>query len=112
MSDRIDDINAVRAALFDALRGLSNKENPMDIERAKAVCDVSQAIINTAKVEIDFTRATGLVLASDFIPVEEKKPLGLGGPSAIKTMREKGILEDLPSNITSPRPGVLVHKMK
>src|ERR1017187_5676513 len=112
---QINDINAVRTALFETLRGLSDKNNPMEIERAKAICEVSQAIVNTAKVEIDFARVTGLRLESGFIPVTEitkTNPAGLSGQSAISLLREKGILEELPDGVSSPRPGVIVHKMK
>lgn len=47
----------LRTHLFTALDGLSN--NSMDIERARAISDVAQTIINSAKVEVDFIKATG-----------------------------------------------------
>lgn len=50
-------IDDVRSALFAALDGLTS--NKMDIDRAKAISDVAQTIINSAKVEVDFIRATG-----------------------------------------------------
>ena len=31
----------------------------MDIERAKAVAEVAQVVVNSAKVEVDFLRITG-----------------------------------------------------
>jgi hypothetical protein len=61
------DISALRAHLFAALAGLSDKENPMDIERAKAIADVGQVIINTAKVEVEHIKAVG-GKGSGFIP--------------------------------------------
>lgn len=60
-------INDVRKALFATLEGLQNSEKPMDIDRAKAVVDVAQAIINSAKVEVDFLRVSG-GKGSGFIP--------------------------------------------
>lgn len=57
----MSDINTLREHLFAALQGLQDKEKPMEIERAKAICEVSQVIINSAKVEIDFLRANGSV---------------------------------------------------
>lgn len=54
-----NDINALRSVLFDTLKGLSSKEDPLDLDRAKAICDVSQVIINSAKVEVDFMKITG-----------------------------------------------------
>lgn len=50
-------INDLRTHLFAALDGLSN--GSMDIDRAKAISDVSQTIINSAKVEIDHMKVTG-----------------------------------------------------
>lgn len=49
----------LRQHLFNALEALSDKDNPMDIDRAKAICEVSQVIINSAKVEVDFMRHSG-----------------------------------------------------
>lgn len=50
-------IEDVRSALFKALDGLSDKT--LDIERAKAISEVAQTIINSAKVEVDYRRVTG-----------------------------------------------------
>jgi hypothetical protein len=63
----MNDINALRTALFDTLRGLQSKEDPLDIERAKAINDTAQTIINSAKVEVDFCRTTGQVFTSGFL---------------------------------------------
>lgn len=64
----------VRAALFKTLEALQDPINPMDIERAKAVNEVSQTIINSAKVEVDYMKATGKP-ASGFIPsAPDEKP--------------------------------------
>jgi len=57
----MNDIQALRAHLFSTLTALQDKENPMDIDRAKAVCEVGQVIINSAKAEIDFARVNGSV---------------------------------------------------
>lgn len=39
------DINDLRDRLFATLDGLSDKENPMPIERAKAIADVARVIV-------------------------------------------------------------------
>ena len=62
-----NDINELRGHLFDTLRGLKDKDKPLEIERARAVSDVAQTIINTVKVEVDFVKATG-AKGSGFIP--------------------------------------------
>jgi hypothetical protein len=46
----------------------------MEIDRAKAVADVAQVIVNSAKVEVDFLRATDRSQGSGFL-VEEQKHL-------------------------------------
>lgn len=49
----------LRSHLFSALRGLTDKDTPMDVERAKAVSEVAQTLINSAKVEIDHMKIAG-----------------------------------------------------
>ena len=61
-------ITELRTELFAALRGLSDKAAPMEIERAKAIADVAQTIINSAKVEVDFVKVAG-GKGSGFIPL-------------------------------------------
>lgn len=64
MSKTISDL---RDHLFAALEGLSDKKHPMDIDRAVAIADVAQVVINSAKVEVDFMRVAG-GKGSGFIP--------------------------------------------
>lgn len=56
MSNNID---TLRDHLFATLAALRDPEKPMDIERAKAVSEVAQVIINSAKVEVDHAKVTG-----------------------------------------------------
>lgn len=56
MSNNIDEL---RRHLFETLAALKDKDAPMDIDRAKAVSDVAQVIINSAKVEVDYAKVTG-----------------------------------------------------
>lgn len=78
-----NNINDLRAHLFEALKGL--KDGTVDIEKAKAMSELAQVIVNSAKVEVDYAKATGSK-GSGFL---EKQP-------------------DLPAGIT----GVTVHRMK
>lgn len=91
MSKDRNDINELREHLFATLRGVRDKENPMDIDRAKAVVLVAGALIDTARVEIDYARVTGGDTGSKF----------LGGPAEA-------------SGDAAPDPSVLsrrVHKL-
>jgi hypothetical protein len=56
-----NDIASLRSHLFNTLAALQDPEKPMDIDRAKAVCEVSSVIIDSAKAEIDFARVNGSV---------------------------------------------------
>ncbi len=49
-------IEDLRAALFATLEGL--RDGSVDIDRAKAVNEVSQTIINAGKLEVDYMRQT------------------------------------------------------
>lgn len=62
-------INDLRNTLFETLQAV--KRGEMDTDRAKTISDISQTIINTAKVEIDFAKATGYDINSSFI--EQRK---------------------------------------
>ena len=70
MAEKIEDL---RAHLFDTLRALKDKEQPMDLDRAKAIADVAQVIINSAKVEVDYMRLRG-DKGSGFVPEEKQIP--------------------------------------
>lgn len=52
-------ITQVRKSLLDTLADLRNRDNPMDIERAKAVAQVAGVLVDTAKVENDYLKITG-----------------------------------------------------
>jgi hypothetical protein len=56
MQNKIDDL---RNHLFATLEALRDKEAPMDIERAKAISNVANSIIETAKVEVKYLEAVG-----------------------------------------------------
>jgi hypothetical protein len=60
-------ISDLRDHLFETLEALKDQENPMDIERAKAVADVARVIVDTAKVEVSFLETVG-GLGTGFIP--------------------------------------------
>lgn len=52
-------INDLRDHLFETIELLKDDEQThMTIEKAKAISEVAQVIINTAKLETDYIRAT------------------------------------------------------
>ena len=64
----MSDINELREHLFATLRGI--QDGSVDVDRARAVSDIAQTLINTAKVEIDYLRATGRDTGTGFVPVD------------------------------------------
>ena len=61
----------LRNHLFETLEMLKDQDNPMDLERAKVISDVAQTLINSAKVEVDFIKATEQTeVGSEFFEVE------------------------------------------
>jgi hypothetical protein len=52
-------INQLRQHLLDTLADLRNRENPMEPDRARAVAQVASVLVDTAKVEVDYLKATG-----------------------------------------------------
>jgi hypothetical protein len=73
MTSPKNDIQELRSILFETLRGV--KDGNVSIERGKAVGELTQTIINTAKVEVEFIRATkGKVKGSGFIAELDTPP--------------------------------------
>lgn len=66
-------ITEVRQALLDTLSDLRNRENPMDIDRAKAVAHVASVMVETAKVEVEYLKVTGAD-RSDFLEAAPTVP--------------------------------------
>lgn len=65
-------IEDLRNHLFETLEKLHDKVEPMELDRAKAIADVAQVIVNSAKVEVDFIKATGRDQGTGFIPETKK----------------------------------------
>ena len=71
----------LRNHLFETLEALKDDEKPMALDRAKAIVDVAQTLINSAKVEVDFLNAIDSSEATDFFDmqrIEERRSLATG----------------------------------
>ena len=49
----------LRDHLFEALEQLKDEEKPMELDRAKAICNVAGKLIDSAKVEVKYLEVTG-----------------------------------------------------
>ena len=76
MKNKIQDL---RNHLFATLEALQDTENPMDINRAKAIADVAKVIVDSAKAETRHIEVLGGE-GTGFIPDETpRKPLLTNG---------------------------------
>lgn len=83
----MNDIKELRTHLFETLRGLKNKDEPMEIERAKAVSEVAKTLIDSARVEVDFLRATCSSTGTGFIAIEGDVAVKPGGVQVLQDDR-------------------------
>lgn len=62
-------LSDLRDHLFATLESLTDKEAPMDIARAQAVCSVAEQLIESAKVEVKYIEVMGQEdIGSEFFP--------------------------------------------
>jgi hypothetical protein len=62
-------IEDLRDHLFEIIEML--KENDMELDKAKAIADIAQVIVNSAKVEVDFIKVVH-GNGSGFIPLDKR----------------------------------------
>jgi len=86
MKNKIDDL---RNHLFATLEALQDKEAPMELDRAKAIADVATVVVNSAKVEVEFLKATNA--SPEHLPFFNKQPTAPKLPGAAQ-------------------PGIITHK--
>jgi hypothetical protein len=75
VNNKIEDL---RNHLFATLEDLRDEDKPLDIERAKAIVNVAQVIVDSAKAENTFLQITGGI-GSGFIPMQQLQPRLLKG---------------------------------
>jgi hypothetical protein len=98
-------IDDLRATLFETLQALKDKEQPMEIERALAMKEVAQVIVNSAKVEVEHMRISG-GSGSGFIPVQSvdrKQPPQPGDSMTVITQKGSKTITQLPHGATHIR---------
>jgi hypothetical protein len=81
-------ITDLRDHLFETLEALKDPDKPMELDRARAISQVAQTIIESAKVEVELVKAINgrdLVTVrpgSMFFGVEgDEKPKQIGKPN-------------------------------
>lgn len=86
-------ITTVRQALLDTLSDLRSTDRPMDLDRAKAVASVASVLIDSARVEVEYLKATGGDKSEFLLPQ-------VGQPRLTST------------GVVSVSPGVTQHRLR
>lgn len=89
-------ITQLRQHLLDTLADLRNREKPMEPDRARAVAQVASVLVDSAKVEIEYIKATGQD-SSEFLQV------------AAAPTPTSGYTQ---GTVTQLAPGVTQHRLK
>lgn len=74
----VNNIVSLRNILFGTLRDLNDPEKKIDLERAQAINQIAQTVVNTAKVEVDALKIIG-GSGSGFVPYKAL-PKVINGP--------------------------------
>lgn len=81
-------IHDLREVLFDTLEDF--REKKILVEDVKAVCEIGQVLINTAKVEVDHLKVVGSCDPSTFL--DDKQATGGGSlPNGVVGVRQHRI---------------------
>lgn len=70
-------INDLRGDLAETLRKLRDGDPSMNVEKAKAISELGQTMINSAKVEVEFIKTVGRGRTSPtgFVPITHEDSL-------------------------------------
>jgi hypothetical protein len=83
----------LRNHLFEVLEALKDDEKPMELDRAKAVVQVAQALIESAKVEVKFLEAIDSGEATEFFDmqrIERRRSLAAWLPGCSRSRGRDG----------------------
>ena len=78
-------IEDLRSVLFDTIEAV--KDGKIEIDRAKMVSELAQVMVNTAKAEVEYAKATGAT-GSTFLEMGEVKAPDGALPNGITGIRQ------------------------
>jgi len=93
-------LTELRTHLMATLADLRNREQPMDLDRARAVAKVAETLIDTARVEVEFLKLVGQEQSEFFQPPAQAQIGNTPSPSGYT----QGIVER--------RDGVTKHTLR
>lgn len=90
-------INQLRTHLLDTLAALRDRDNAMEPDRARAIAQVAGVLVDSARVEVDYIKATGQDV-SNFIdglkapelPTQDERQIALPLPTPKTQWRHAG----------------------
>jgi len=92
-------ITELRTQLLATLADLRDRVNPMEPDRARAVAQVASVLVDSAKVEVDYLKATGQdsapfleapATAHHGLPSPQASPFPQAGITGVVTHRLRG----------------------
>jgi hypothetical protein len=95
MTEETQDLNhvsTVRKHLLDQMKALRAAGTPEEVEReigrSKGMSELAQAVVNTAKVEVDYLKATGQT-STPFLEVPPDQPY-IGAGASVQQLPAPG----------------------
>jgi hypothetical protein len=102
-------MNDLREHLMQTLTALRDRDRPMEVDRARAVAQVAAVAVETAKVEVEYIRATGGSSRSPFLTPPGTP--GLPAPNREPSNEVKQIGNGTRSN-TQPTATGIIHRAR
>ena len=68
MKNKIEDL---RNHVFETIELLLDEDSTMDVSKARAIASLAQVVVNSAKIEVDFIKATSVNRSTGFFPKEQ-----------------------------------------
>lgn len=90
MSSNNYGIDDLRRRLFETIDGV--KSGAVSLDQARQVSELAQVIVNTAKVEVDYVRATDAASKSTFLESKPQAPSLPDGVSKAPAVPGNGIV--------------------
>lgn len=82
----MNDVNELRDILFDAIRRV--KAGTLEIDKAESIRGLSAQVIETAKVEVAYLKATGGVSGTGFIAPAQPETPSLTTATGVKSVAQ------------------------
>jgi hypothetical protein len=79
-----DNLDTLRLMMFETMRGV--KDGTLDVDRARGINEIAKTLVDTARVEVDFVRATD-GSHSEFIAGSKEQQPRLPGATIVHRMR-------------------------